>query len=116
MNDAGKTVALPIRHCSSITGIFDDPFYGQLAVSQAAAYREASPFPQLVFYNFLPENIAREISNAFSDPADDSMPWRFHNNKHTCRKFIDDEKAWSPTVRAFSRELQARQFLLFLEE
>jgi len=116
MNSAGNVVELPKRHGSSITGMFDDPFYSQLAVSHGLAYKEAAPFPHIVFDNFLPENIACEISDAFSDPADDSLPWRFHNNKNTCRKFIDDEKAWSPAVRAFSRELQARQFLLFLEE
>src|SRR5215468_3716938 len=116
MNSAGNVVELPKGHGSSITGMFDDPFYSQLAVSHGLAYKEAAPFPHIVFDNFLPENIAGEISDAFSDPADGSLPWRFHNNKNTCRKFIDDERAWSPTVRAFSRELQSRQFLLFLEE
>jgi Rps23 Pro-64 3,4-dihydroxylase Tpa1-like proline 4-hydroxylase len=116
MNSTGNIVELPKRNCSSITGMFDDPFYAQLAVSEARAYKEAAPFSHIVFDNFLPENLAREISSAFSDPEDESLPWRFHNNKNTCRKFIDDERAWSPAVRAFARELQARQFLLFLEE
>lgn len=107
---------LPKRESRSITGMFDDPFYASLAVSKAEAYKKANPFPHIVFDNFLPEDLAREISASFSDPEDTRLPWRFHNNENTSRKFIDDEKFWSPTMRAFARELQARQFLLFLEE
>lgn len=116
MRGAVNLFDLPKRQCPSITGIFDDPFYAQLAVSKSTAYREAAPFAHIVFDNFLPENIALELAQAFSDPDDDSLPWRFHNNRNTSRKFIDDEKAWSPAMRTFARELQARQFLLFLEE
>lgn len=110
-------VTRPVRGTTSpLLGLFDDSSYASLAVTHSAEYQNASPFPYIVFDNFLPDNLAIQVAQGYPDPRDENVSWRHHSNHNTSRKFLDDETQWSQTFRQFARETQSRRFLLFLEE
>jgi 2OG-Fe(II) oxygenase superfamily len=96
----------------SSLGVFDDPSYAKIAVDNAEAYQNASPFPHMVFDDFLPEALARELSQSFPLP-DDS--WVERDNQNNRRRFQPDETRMPDTLRHMFRELNSRQFILFLE-
>ena len=97
----------------SIMGIFDDPHYSSLAQRRAASYAAADPFPHTVIDDFLPEPVARTLTNAF--PGREDMAWIEHDNDDNRRRFQTDETMMSPLFRSICREFNSRQFLLFLE-
>lgn len=96
----------------SSLGVFDDPSFARKAVDNAQKYQDASPFPHIVLENFLPEALALDLSRAFPLP-DDS--WVERDNKNNRRRFQPDETKIPPTLREMLRELNSRQFILFLE-
>jgi len=92
-------------------GTFDDPAYAALAVTGADAYRHAEPFPHAVFDDFLDPALARALGEAF--PAD--IDWIERDNEQNRRRYQHDETKLPGLLRDMLRELNARQFLLFLE-
>jgi len=94
-------------------GVFDDPRYAALAISLADAYQRADPFPHVVIDDFLPEPLAHELSVAF--PERGAIEWVERDNANNRRRFQDDETKLPRLLREMLRELNSRQFLLFLE-
>ena len=106
---------MTIRTDTDITalGAFDDPRYAALALTSAEAYQTADPFPHGVYDDFLPEALARRLADEFPEP--DSMEWVVRDNADNLRMYQHDETKIPPLYREILRELNSRQFLLFLE-
>jgi hypothetical protein len=98
---------------AGVLGVFDDPRYAKLALESRERYRTAEPFPHIVFDDFLPESLARSLSGAF--PGPDSIRWVERDNANNRRRFQDDETKVPVLLREMLREMNSRQFLLFLE-
>lgn len=96
-----------------VLGVFDDPRYATLALEKTAEYRAAAPFPHIVLDNFLPEPLARRLSAAF--PAPDDIAWVERDNVNNRRRYQHDETLVPPVLREMLRELNSRQFVLFIE-
>src|SRR5688572_6732331 len=97
----------------SCLGVFDDPAYARLAVDNSATYQSASPFAHGVFENFLPEVLARALSQAFPAPGD--ISWVERDNANNRRRYQHDETRLPALLREMLREFNSRQFVLFLE-
>jgi hypothetical protein len=94
-------------------GVFDDPAYSALAQRSAAGYQAAEPFPHGVFDDFVPEDLAHELSAAF--PDFDSIDWVVRDNEQNRRVYQHDETKMPALFRSMLREFNSRQFVLFLE-
>lgn len=98
---------------ASPLGVFDAADYAKTAVTRATDYQNAKPFPHIVLDDFLPVPLARELSAAFPDPAD--ISWVERNNENNRRRYQHDETKVPMLLREMLRELNSRQFILFLE-
>jgi Rps23 Pro-64 3,4-dihydroxylase Tpa1-like proline 4-hydroxylase len=94
-------------------GMFDNPRFAKLALEHAEAWRTARPFPHVVIDNFLDEDIAAAVERDF--PLQDDVEWVVRENKNNIRRFQHDETKLSLLMRHTLRELNSRQFLLFVE-
>lgn len=94
-------------------GVFDDARYANIAVTRAPEYRAAQPFPHIALDNFLPEGLARDLSAAFPMEADES--WTERDNANNRRRFQQDETRVPRKLREMLREMNSRQFVLFVE-
>jgi hypothetical protein len=101
------------RHDDSPLGTFDDPQYAALALARAEGYQSAEPFPHAVFDDFLPEGLGQTLSAAF--PSFDDIIWIERDNEQNRRRYQHDETRLPGILREMLRELNSRQFLLFLE-
>ena len=84
----------------------------RLAVASAAQYQAADPFPHGVYDDFLPPS-SPSASAAFPDP--DSIDWVVRDNEQNRRRYQHDETKLPALLRQMLRELNRRQFLLFVE-
>lgn len=98
---------------TSPLGVFDATDYAKTAVTRASDYRAAKPFPHIVLDNFLPEGLARRLSGAFPQQGD--ISWVERDNTNNRRRYQHDETKVPPLLREMLRELNSRQFILFLE-
>lgn len=96
-----------------VVGIFDDPAYTRLALERADAYRTVQPFPHTVIDDFLPAGLGRRLSASF--PGSHDISWVERDNENNRRRYQHDETQLPPILRSMLRELNSRQFLLFLE-
>jgi len=94
-------------------GVFDDPAYARLALERAEGYRNAQPFPHAVLDNILPESLARRLSETF--PKHGDIGWVERDNENNRRRYQHDETKLPTLIREMLRELNSRQFVLFLE-
>lgn len=97
----------------SIQHLFDDSSYAELAVNSGPHYRQAEPFPYIVFDSFLPLRVANNLAWCF--PMPDNSAWTTHANPNVNRQFLGDETKYHPLFRQFSQAVNSRRFLLFLE-
>jgi 2-oxoglutarate-Fe(II)-dependent oxygenase superfamily protein len=107
MNDSLERLA------TSPLGEFDSPRYNRIAVERAHEYQTAQPFPHAVFDDFLDPDLARAISAAFPSRAD--IEWVDRDNENNRRRYQHDETKLPTLIREMLRELNSRQFVLFLE-
>ena len=56
------------------TGIFDNPKYAKLAFDNSKNFKNAEPFPNIHFDNFLSNDIALELSEGCPD-YNDKISW-----------------------------------------
>jgi hypothetical protein len=98
---------------TNVLGVFDDPRYATLAVDRANSYQSADPFPHGVYDNFLPSDLATDLSASF--PTPDSIEWVSRDNTQNRRLYQHDETKLPALHRAMLREFNSRQFVLFLE-
>ena len=94
-------------------GVFDSTRYAEIAVARAKEYQTAAPFPNIAIDNFLPINLARALSDAFPEQADDS--WVERDNVNNRRRYQHDETKLPGLIREMLRELNSRQFILLME-
>jgi hypothetical protein len=94
-------------------GVFDAADYAKTAVTRASDYQSAQPFPHIVLDNFLPPELARQLSAAFPQQGD--IGWVERNNENNRRRYQHDETKVPRLLREMLRELNSRQFILFLE-
>jgi hypothetical protein len=94
-------------------GTFDDPRFARLALDRSAEYRSAAPFPHIALDDFLDRALATELSRAF--PPIDSIDWIERDNENNRRRYQHDETRLPRLLRHMLREMNSRQFLLFLE-
>jgi hypothetical protein len=94
-------------------GVFDDPAFAARAVREAHTYRTAEPFPHLVLDDFLPTELAGALGAAF--PAADDIAWVERDNENNRRRYQHDETKVPRLLRQMLREMNSRQFLLFIE-
>lgn len=95
------------------TGIFDDPKYAKLAVDNSENYKTADPFPHIAFDNFIDPQIIHQLAEEAPKPND--ISWVITDNPNSKRVYQHDERKFTPLLRMMLRELNSRQFLLFLE-
>jgi hypothetical protein len=100
-------------HGSDPLGVFDDPSYAALALANADKYQAAEPFPHGVYDDFLPHDLAMRLSESF--PTFDSIEWVVRDNEQNRRVYQHDETKLPRLHREMLRELNSRQFLLFVE-
>lgn len=94
-------------------GVFDDPGFAARALDTAPTYQNNRPFPHAVFDDFIPADLARTLGAAF--PAADSIQWVERDNENNRRRYQHDETKVPPLLRSMLREMNSRQFILFLE-
>ncbi len=94
-------------------GVFDDHAYSALAVASAERYQTAEPFPHGVYDDFLPHDLAVRLAESF--PTFDSIEWVVRDNEQNRRVYQHDETKLPALHRQMLRELNSRQFLLFVE-
>lgn len=95
------------------TGIFDDPKYAKLALENSEKYQNANPFPHIALDNFIDESVAKALAAEIPKPGD--ISWVATDNAGNRRRYQHDERKFTPLVRMMLREMNSRQFLLFLE-
>ncbi len=101
-----------------IIGLFDNKKYAKLALNKSKIYKKNRPFPHISIKNFLDNNVANTLFKKF--PNYNSNKWidyeSYGRNKNTnFKKSIDKEFILPQEIRAFLREVNSRQFILFLE-
>jgi thymidine kinase len=95
---------------------FSDDRYRKIALDKRKAYQAAKPYPHIVIDNFLPKELAEDISNEYPNPKNQNkLIWNHHNNKNVDRFFLDDTKFFPPNLFYVNSAVQQRQFLSFLE-
>src|SRR6185503_19072067 len=82
-------------------------------VENAERYKTAAPFPNIVLDDFLPVPLARSLASAF--PGPDSIDWVERDNENNRRRYQHDETKVPRLLRHMLREMNSRQFVLFLE-
>ena len=103
---------------TEIIGLFDNTKYNKLSLKSSKKYQNAKPFPNINFKNFLNVEIADKLNKNF--PKYNSANWIKYKNYNTSKnsnlkKSIHDERNFPLIFRSIFRELNSRQFLLFLE-
>lgn len=97
----------------SPTGIFDDPKYAKIALENSEKYKTADPFPHIAIDDFIDLDLAKALANECPRPGD--ISWIAMDNTGNRKRYQHDERKFTPLIRAMLREMNSRQFLLFLE-
>ena len=97
---------------------FDSKKYNLLALKSSKKYIHNKPFPHIQFKNFLSKKYASKLYKQF--PKYNSNIWinhkKFGKNKNVnFKKAQHDERKFPKILRELFRELNSRQFILFLE-
>jgi Rps23 Pro-64 3,4-dihydroxylase Tpa1-like proline 4-hydroxylase len=95
------------------TGVFDDPKYAALAVANSEKYQNAYPFPHIVLDNFIDLDLGRALAEEC--PKHTSIEWVESTQPQSKKRYQHDDRKFTPLIRMMLRELNSRQFLLFLE-
>jgi hypothetical protein len=93
--------------------VFDPSAYATRAREAAPIYMNATPFPHIAFDNFLPQHMALDLARVY--PTPDNLGWTTHTSPKVNRQFLGDETKYHSLFRAFSRSINSRRFILFLE-
>tara|TARA_B100000787_G_C16145183_1_gene273885 strand:+ start:238 stop:1041 length:804 start_codon:yes stop_codon:yes gene_type:complete len=97
--------------------LFDNKKYNKLAVDNHSFYIKAKPFPSIQFKNFINKKTVTQLYKDF--PKYNNKIWINHKktgkNLNTLKKVAHDERIYPDSIRNIFRELNSKQFLLFLE-
>lgn len=99
--------------------IFDNKKYNILAVKKHKDYIKTKPFPNIQFKNFINKKVATQLYKDFPT-YNNAKVWIKHktygkNINTNFKKAAHDERAFPHSIRNMFRDLNSRQFLLFLE-
>ena len=100
---------------SDMLSLFDNPEYAQLAFDSRENYRTNQPCRHIVLDDFLPINVAEELSRGYPKLDNNEINFTLHSHENTNRYFVDDVRMFSPCLRLFSQAVNSRSFILFLE-
>jgi hypothetical protein len=100
---------LPIIEC------FDNKNYAKLAFDNRNKYLSNTPFPHIVFDNFLANDIANTLAADYPSVENNDIRWKYHNNENVDRYFVEDTRFFGDNLRQFANAVNSRSFLLFLE-
>ena len=64
-------------------GLFDKIKYNKLSIKNSNKYKEAKPFPNIQFENFLSKEIANNLNKSF--PKYNSSKWFSYKNFNTTK-------------------------------
>lgn len=98
-----------------ILTLFDNAKYAQLAYDSRQTYQSNTPFPHIVFDNFLPDQMAHLIALEYPRIDTDSGNFKFHNHKNVSRYLLEDIRKYPLNLRLFASAINSRSFILFLE-
>ena len=99
-----------------ILDIFNNEKYAKLAYDNSQLYKKNKPFPHIVFDDFLPQSIAKLISNEYPRvDEENNSNFKYHNHDNVSRHFLEDSRKFSSNLQLFSSAISSRSFLLFLE-
>jgi len=107
------TSGLDVSTQVPVLGTFDKPRFAHLALEYAPRWQTAEPFPHVVIDDFLDERMAQALEREF--PLLQEIEWVVRNNQNNIRRFQHDETKLPRLIREMLRELNSRQFLLFVE-
>mmetsp|Transcript_24429 Transcript_24429/g.78499 ORF Transcript_24429/g.78499 Transcript_24429/m.78499 type:complete len:269 (+) Transcript_24429:169-975(+) len=114
-DDPGPTAPQPSTPIMSSMCVF-----GRWASSEAALrdlakdFRSAEPFPHVVIENFLSDELAREIVDAFPLPHTSSTAgpsWFIYNNPIECKFTSTDLERSPPSIQKYFAAVQSDDFL-----
>jgi hypothetical protein len=89
--------------------VLDYPRLMAVADRQAAAYRDADPYPHAVIDDFLPPAAAEQALREFPSPASAGWTHWAHVNESKLGK--TDRRLFPPAIGAIVDELQSRRFV-----
>lgn len=92
--------------------IFASARYAELAASLRDDYARAEPFPHAVIDDFLPPDAARRVLAEFPDVG---AEWHRYDNARERKLASREDRHFGPATRALMHELNALDFLKFLE-
>lgn len=93
---------------------FDPSTLAALAEKHRDAYRTASPYPHCVIDNFLPQDVAESLHDAF--PGPNTIAWKRADEGHEVKCSCEDETQFPPAIRQFLYACNASVFVTFLEK
>lgn len=94
---------------------FDPARLKALSDENRDRYRQATPFPHIVFDNFLPEDVLNEVLEQF--PAPDGIDWYNRRISQQPNKLESrHETQFSPAIRHLLSQFNSGTFINFLEE
>jgi Rps23 Pro-64 3,4-dihydroxylase Tpa1-like proline 4-hydroxylase len=83
-----------------------------LAEAHAEEYANAEPFPHIVFDDFLPDTVIKELQEAFPGPEETS--WGEFANKREIKLALRDEELMPEPQLQILREFNAQTFVQFI--
>jgi hypothetical protein len=86
----------------------------ELAAAAQSSYRNARPFPHIVFDDFFDPAMLDLVLGEFPLPG--QLPWRNFNNEYENKLFYSAEAAFGPVTRLLLYHLNASTFLKFLSQ
>ena len=84
----------------------------ELAKSSPAIYKDAKPFPHLVFDNFLDPALLDQVLAEF--PTPDQINWHRFDNEKEIKLASTSESAFGPMTRLLLYHLNSATFLDFM--
>ena len=98
-----------------ITSLFDDTKFAKIAIENCDNFANNSPFPHIVFDNFMPLEIASALSLEYPSVKNLQGSFKLHDHQYASRHFLEDSTHFPINLKLFSQAISSRSFLLFLE-
>jgi len=95
--------------------LFESSSYAPMAENLREQYASGDPYPHIVIDNFVPNEIAVELSTCYPDQTKNPVGFKDHANVNVSRKFWDDSTYFEPALKLFSWAINSRSLILFLE-
>ena len=104
-----------IQTVKDILEVFNKKSFSQLAYDNRRNYQENTPYPHIIFDDFLPLDIAKIISSEYPNLNNTAESFKLHDHEYASRYLLEDTTKFSTNLQLFSNAISSRSFLLFLE-